>query len=100
VREFHPPPKVSQQPIPQKDQRSKECPRTSTYSYAPGACRIICGQGRVPGGNPITRYYALVLAADDAPEDEACDLLSPFILTDSGQPEDARFYYQFDPEDI
>src|SRR5919107_1474943 len=40
VREFHPPPKVSQQPIPQKDQGSKECPRTSTYSYAPGACRI------------------------------------------------------------
>ena len=52
----------------------------------------------------MARYYALVLVGDDVPEDEACDaafdLLSPFILTDSGQPEDARFYYQFYPEDI
>ena len=52
----------------------------------------------------MTRYYALVLVGEDVPEDEACDaafdLLSPFILTDSGQPEDARFDYLLDPEDI
>jgi hypothetical protein len=52
----------------------------------------------------MTRYYALVLVGEDVPEDEACDaafdLLSPFILTDSGKPEDARFDYLLDPEDI
>ena len=49
----------------------------------------------------MTRYYALVLVPEDVPEDEACDaafdLLSPFILTDSGQPEDAKFDYLLDP---
>ena len=52
----------------------------------------------------MTRYYALVLVAEDVPEDEACDaafdLLSPFMLTDSGRPEHARFDYLLDPEDI
>ncbi|MBA3635512.1 MAG: hypothetical protein M3514_14040 [Actinomycetota bacterium] len=52
----------------------------------------------------MTRYYALVLVPEDVPEDEACDaafdLLLPFILTDSGQPEDAKFDYLLDPEDI
>jgi hypothetical protein len=52
----------------------------------------------------MTRYYALFLVPEDVPEDEACDaafdLLSPFILTDSGQPEDAKFDYLLDPEDI
>jgi hypothetical protein len=49
----------------------------------------------------MTRYYALVLVPEDVPEDEACDaafdLLLPFILTDSGQPEDAKFDYLLDP---
>jgi hypothetical protein len=44
----------------------------------------------------MRRYYALVLV----PEDEAFDLLSPFILTVSGKPEDAKFDYLLDPEDI
>jgi hypothetical protein len=73
VREFHPPPKVTQQAIPQKDHGSKEIPRNSTFSYAPGAARISCGQGCDSGGNPMTRYYALVLVPEAVPEDEACD---------------------------
>jgi hypothetical protein len=52
----------------------------------------------------MTRYYALVLVPEGVPEDEACDaafdLLSPFMLTDSGQPEDVKFDYLLDPEDI
>jgi hypothetical protein len=52
----------------------------------------------------MTRYYALVLVPKDVPVDEACDaafdLLSPFILPDSGRPEDAIFDYLLDPEDI
>ena len=52
----------------------------------------------------MTRYYALVLVPEDVPEDEACgaalDLLSSFILADSGRPEDAKFDYLLDPEDL
>jgi hypothetical protein len=52
----------------------------------------------------MTRYYALVLVPEDVPEDEAYDaafdLLSPFILTDSGRAEAAKFDYLLDPEDI
>jgi len=52
----------------------------------------------------MTRYYALVLVPEDVPEDKACDaafdLLTPFLLTDSGGTEDAKFDYLLDPEDI
>jgi hypothetical protein len=52
----------------------------------------------------MTRYYALVLVPEDVPEDKACDaafdLLSRFMLTDAGQPEDAKFDYLLDPEYI
>ncbi len=52
----------------------------------------------------MTRFYALVLIRGDVPEDEACDaafgLLSPYMLSDAGRMEDARFDYLLDPEDI